>query len=176
MSNEIPEDGLVLVVRKDCPTCQLIAPVAADLEARGALATIYSQDNPDFPEGLRVRDDRHLEVSFRLAITIVPTLIRFADGVETARAIGWSRQDWCNVAALDNLGPGLPDERPGCGSLSEEPGWAEELLARHGKTGLGAETLSLCSFRKIPSRSWMPVDGPMAFPWCHQHRRACSPC
>lgn len=107
MSSEIPEDGLVLVAREDCPTCQLIVPVASDLEARGVLAAIYSQDNPDFPEGLRVRDDRHLEVSFRLAITIVPTLIRFEDGVETARAIGWSRQEWCNVATLNDLGPGL---------------------------------------------------------------------
>lgn len=167
MSSEIPEDGLVLVVRKDCPTCQLIAPVATDLEARGALAAVYSQDNPGFPEGLRVRDDCHLEVSFRLAITIVPTLIRFEDGVETARAIGWSRQEWCNVATLDDLGPGLPDERPGCGSLSEEPGWAEELLARHGETGLSAETLTVefpdDPFEIMDVRGWsdgLPVVPP----------------
>ena len=32
---------------------------------------------------MRVRDDRLLEASFRLGISIVPTLIRFADGVET---------------------------------------------------------------------------------------------
>ena len=50
MSSEIPEDGLVLVVREECPTCQLIAPVAAELEARGHMAAIYSQDNPDFPQ------------------------------------------------------------------------------------------------------------------------------
>ena len=64
MSSEIPQDGLVLVVRENCPTCRLIAPVAADLVARGAMAAIYAQDNPDFPGGLQVRDDRHLEVSF----------------------------------------------------------------------------------------------------------------
>ncbi len=167
MSSEIPVDGLVLVVREDCPTCQLIAPVASDLEARGHMAAVYSQDNPDFPEGLRVRDDRLLEASFHLGISIVPTLIRFAGGVETARAIGWSRQEWCSVAALDDLGPGLPDERPGCGSLSEEPGWAEELLARHGETGLDAATLTVRfpedPFEIMDARGWsdgLPVVPP----------------
>lgn len=167
MSSEIPEDGLVLVVREDCPTCRLIAPVAADLEARGVMAAIYSQDSPDFPGGLRIRHDRRLEVSFRLSIAIVPTLIRFAEGVETARAIGWSRQEWCDVAGLDDLGPGLPDERPGCGSLSEEPGWAEELQARHGETGLDAATLTLRfpedPFEIMDVRGWsdgLPVVPP----------------
>ena len=167
MSSEIPENGLVLVVRESCPTCRMIAPVASDLEARGHMAAVYSQDNPDFPEGLRVRDDRLLEASFHLGISIVPTLIRFAGGVETARAIGWSRQEWCRVAALDGLGPGLPDERPGCGSLSEEPGWAEELLARHGETGLDAATLTVQfpedPFEIMDARGWsdgLPVVPP----------------
>lgn len=167
MSSEIPEDGLVLVVREGCPTCRLIAPVAADLQARGALAAIYSQDNPDFPGGLQVHDDRHLEVSFRLAITIVPTLIRLTGGVEMSRAIGWSRREWCAIAALDDLGPGLPDERPGCGSLSEEPGWAEELQALHGETGLESATLTLQfpedPFEIMDIRGWsdgLPVVPP----------------
>ncbi len=167
MSSDIPEDGLVLVLREDCPTCRLIAPVAAELEARGVMAAIYSQDNPDFPERLQVRDDRDLEVSYRLAVSIVPTLVRFTDGVETARTIGWSRQEWCSLAGLDDLGPGLPDERPGCGSLSEEAGWAEELRARHGETGLDAATLTVRfpedSFEIMDVRGWsdgLPVVPP----------------
>ncbi len=167
MSTGIPEDGLVLVVRKDCPTCQLIAPVASELASRGCLAAIYSQDSPGFPEGLDVRDDRDLEVSYRLAITIVPTLVRFDGGVESTRAIGWSRQEWRTIAALDDLGPGLPDERPGCGSLSEEAGWAEELQARYGETGLSAKTLTLefpeDPFEIMDARGWsdgLPVVPP----------------
>ena len=167
MSSGIPEDGLVLVVRKECPTCQMIAPVAAELAALGGLAAIYSQDAADFPDGLDVRDDRDLEVSFRLAITIVPTLMRFDGGTETARAIGWSRQEWCTLAAVDDLAPGLPHERVGCASLSEEAGWADELQARHGKTGLGAETLTLefpeDPFEVMDARGWtdgLPVVPP----------------
>ena len=42
-------DGLVVVVKRDCPTCELVAPVLADL-ARTMGVTVYSQDDPSFPE------------------------------------------------------------------------------------------------------------------------------
>ena len=132
----LPDDGLLLVVKRDCPTCRLIAPVAAELQRRGMLATLYSQDDPSFPEGLDVADDRELEGSFRLGVEIVPTLIRRNGGREDGRAIGWHRGEWQNLTGLNALGSDLPAERPGCGSLSVVPGMAEELLARYGDTGL----------------------------------------
>jgi len=47
----VPPDGLVVVVKRDCPTCELIPPVLADIEARGSL-TVFTQDDPPFPESI----------------------------------------------------------------------------------------------------------------------------
>ena len=136
-------DGIVAVVKEDCPTCQLIAPVLAQLAKAGAPLTVYTQDNRAFPEGLDPRDDTDLEVSYRLDIEIVPTLVRVADGHETGRVIGWSREQWEAFTGVEGLGPGLPKYRPGCGSRSVEPGIAEELTARYGGERLRARTVTL---------------------------------
>ena len=48
----LPDDGLILVVKEDCATCQMIAPLAAVLEQQGLLKITFSQDNPAFPEGI----------------------------------------------------------------------------------------------------------------------------
>ena len=125
-------DGLVAVVKRDCPTCRLVAPVLDELAAGAGPLTVFSQDDPTFPPGLGARHDDALEVSYRLQVTIVPTLLRVAGGRETARAEGWHRGEWEAVAARRALGAGLPAARPGCGSRSVEPGIAEELAARFG--------------------------------------------
>ena len=60
-------DGLVAIVKRDCPTCTLVGPVLADLRARfpGAV-TVYSQDDPTFPEATGgAIDDRDLDVELR---------------------------------------------------------------------------------------------------------------
>ncbi len=134
----LPDDGLVLVVKQDCETCRMIAPLAVELEVQGLLNATYSQDNPSFPKGVEVLDDRDLEVSYRLDTEIVPLLIRRKDGQETGRVAGWHREEWRNLTGLDELGAELPDQHPGCGSLSVSPGIAEELQARYGETGLKA--------------------------------------
>src|SRR5207253_7997149 len=68
-------DGLVAIVKRDCPTCRLVAPVLADL-ADGALPlTVYSQDDQTFPNDVKVVDDTGLDVSFELEIVQVPTLL-----------------------------------------------------------------------------------------------------
>src|SRR5919204_293912 len=73
-------DGLVAVVKRDCPTCRLVAPVLAQLSAAGVPLTVYSQDDPTFPEGLAPVDDTALAVSYRLEIEAVPTLLRLEQG------------------------------------------------------------------------------------------------
>ena len=88
----LPADGLIAVVKRDCPTCELIAPVLADLQQRGALA-VYTQDDPAFPETVaQPIDDRDLLISHRLEIEVVPTLIRRSGGSETGRTYGWDRE------------------------------------------------------------------------------------
>ena len=64
------------------------------LDRAGPLAVV-SQDDPTFPAGVRsVIDDQALERSFRLNIEAVPTLIRFKDGREVERTVGWERKEW----------------------------------------------------------------------------------
>lgn len=124
---ELPSTGLVAVVKRDCPTCRLVEPVLAEL---GSLV-VYSQDDPAFPEGLDdVRDDTALDASLALGIGTVPTLLRFAGGVEVARAEGWLRPAWESLTGVDGLGDGLPEHRPGCGSRTEDPAFADERLVR----------------------------------------------
>jgi hypothetical protein len=125
-------DGLVAVVKRECPTCALVAPVLGEIARAGRTLTVYSQDDPAFPPGVRVVDDRALEVSWRLRLTTVPTLLRVEDGREAARTEGWQREEWEALTGVRGLGAGLPPWRPGCGSRTVEPGLAEELAARWG--------------------------------------------
>src|SRR3954469_2074337 len=87
----LPRDGLVIVAKRDCPTCVLVEPVMQSLDRAGPLAVV-SQDDPTFPAGVRsVVYDDSLERSFHLNIESVPTLIRFKDGREVERTVGWER-------------------------------------------------------------------------------------
>ena len=48
--------GLVAFVKRECPTCQLVAPVLARLAGETDL-TVFTQDDPTFPSGTRIVDD-----------------------------------------------------------------------------------------------------------------------
>lgn len=135
-------DGWVAVVKRDCPTCVLVAPVLAELAAAGQL-TVYSQDDPSFPEGTTVVDDRDLEVSWRLSVQTVPTLLRVVNGTEVERTEGWLRERWERLTGLSGLGPGLPEHRPGCGSRSVEWGVEEDLERRYGGRTLASRRVEL---------------------------------
>jgi hypothetical protein len=159
-------DGLVAVVKRSCPTCELVAPVLRQIAAAGVPLTVYSQDDPSFPGDPAAVDDRRLEASYRLSIDAVPTLLRFADGVEVRRLEGWRRDHWQELTGVGDLGPELPPHRPGCGSLSVAPGAAERLEALYGN-GLGARRIELGSaedeFEALFERGWtdgLPVVPP----------------
>ena len=130
-SQNLP-DGLIAVVKRSCPTCEMVAPVLEQIAGSGVPLAVWSQDDPDFPPGLEVVDDRQLERSYRLAVDTVPTLVRVEDGREVERLEGWLRSGWQSLSGVDGLGPELPAQRPGCGSRSVEPGFAERLEARFG--------------------------------------------
>ena len=108
------EDGLVVVAKRDCPTCVLIEPVLAALRQGDEALHVYSQDDPAFPETIDgVIDDRELEVSYRLDIETVPTLLRLKDGKEIGRTVGWERSESRAFVDDDDLGADLPEFRPG---------------------------------------------------------------
>ena len=56
-------DGMVAIVKRDCPTCALIVPVLGQIRAAGKPLTIYTQDDSGFPPGLGPVDDTSLAVS-----------------------------------------------------------------------------------------------------------------
>ena len=138
-------NGLIAIVKRDCPTCTLIAPVLAELTDRSnETLTVYSQDDPTFPETIGgAIDDHDLEVSFALNLDTVPTLIRVENGQETARTVGWSRERWEALTGLSDLGPGLPPYRPGCGSRTQDPAIAAARATAIGERNLSARRLTL---------------------------------
>jgi hypothetical protein len=141
----VPNDGLIAVVKRDCPTCVLTAPVLADLARRAGIA-VFTQDDPSFPESIQHPiDDTELDTSHRLRIEIVPTLIRMKGGHEVERTYGWDREAWERVAGLDQIGSDLPARRPGCGAKNIEPGILERLKVRHGETGFSSRRVEIGS-------------------------------
>ncbi len=134
---------LVAIVKRECETCQLVGPLLAELKSRAPL-TLYSQDDPSFPEAAGgARDDRSLEQSWKHKVGIVPTLIRLEGGREVARAEGWVRAEWERVTGIAGLGASLPAFKPGCGSRTEEPGMPERLALRFGDLRLASQAIEV---------------------------------
>lgn len=150
MSND--NTNLIAVVKRDCPTCELITPILQTLKNTGADLKIYCQDDPDFPREITgTIDDRSLEHSFKLRIEIVPTLILSKGNSEIDRVCGWNQTDWEKITGIRDLGRGLPPNQPGCGSKSVEPGIYEKLNATYGEVSF--------SSRKIEFSAWEdPVE------------------
>ena len=138
-------DGLVAVVKEDCPTCRLVTGVLRRLVDGGVPLTVYTQDDPAFPPGISPVDDTDLAVSYHLGIEAVPTLLRIQEGRVVDRLIGWSRRDWETLTGVSGLGEDLPPYQPGCGSRSVEPGIAEALAVRFGDSRLRSRSIELAS-------------------------------
>lgn len=160
-------DGWVAVVKRDCPTCRLVEPVLAQLDLAVGVA-VYSQDDPSFPEKVaRVVDDTDLDVSYRLGIEAVPTLLRFSGGEEKARTVGWSRAAWEELTGVAGLGEDLPDFRPGCGSRTLDPEVADALRVRYGGGRLASRRVEIATLEDeieaLYDRGWsdgLPVVPP----------------
>lgn len=160
-------NGFIAVLKRDCATCRLIEPAILEL-TRATQLQVHSQDDPSFPESVAdVIDERELELSYRLDIEVVPTLIRVHDGKETARLIGWQRDEWRQLTNLPALGANLPEFSPGCGSKSVEPGMPERLAFKFGETQLQARRVEVASqqdeYEQMYERGWsdgLPVVPP----------------
>jgi len=137
-------DGLIVVAKRDCPTCVLIEPLLHQLAGGLDPLVVYVQDDERYAAGVPGAVlDATLERSYRLGIEFVPTLIRIAGGREVARTYGWHKGDWQQISGQPDLGASLPEMRPGCGSKTLDPGTAEDLQVRFGDTGLAARNIAL---------------------------------
>ena len=133
----LPE-GLVVIVKHECETCRMIAPLLAEFEA-----TTYTQDDPSFPAGVDSIHDADLSISWHYDIETVPTLIRIIEGHEVERTVGWSRSDWQRITGIETLGDDLPVMRPGCGSMSVDPNLVDALRVRFAGGTLRSRRLEL---------------------------------
>ncbi len=154
---ELP-DGLVAFVKRDCPTCVEIEPILADLASRARI-TVYTQDDPGFPTGVPdVVDDTSLSMSWHHDIETVPTLMHVLAGKEMARTVGWDRASWEALTGVDDLGLGIADWRPGCGSLSVDPEHADRLERLYGGSELHSRRVEFArledEFEAMYDRGW----------------------
>lgn len=129
---ELGSQELVAFVKRDCATCEMVVPVLEQMRSIDPSITIISQDDPAFPALSNVLYDESLERSWRAGVETVPTLLRCVGGAETERIVGWDREQWEAFTAMSNLGPDLPDQRPGCGSMSVDPDLIDQLEAKFG--------------------------------------------
>ena len=161
-------DGLIVVAKRECPTCLLVEPLLRELAQGSTPLTVYAQDDPAYAGGVpNVVYDETLEHSFRLNIEIVPTLIQVEGGVEVARCYGWHRGDWQKISGRGDLGQDLPALRPGCGSKTLDPGIAEELAVRFGDVSFGSRSVEVAGSEDLMEacfeRGWtdgLPVVPP----------------
>lgn len=163
-----PNDGLVVVAKRECPTCALVEPLLRELAQAWQPLTVYVQDSADYAAGCpAVIYDETLEASYRLGIEVVPTVIRFENGEEVERCYGWHREDWQKITGHSELGKDLPALRPGCGSKTLEPGVQEELAVRFGKVRFSSRPIEIAGSEDLMEacfeRGWtdgLPVVPP----------------
>ena len=159
-----------LVVKKSCPTCELIQPVVKELaDSYGDKLRVFVQDDASFLDDIPQRmDDTTLEFSYRHKIEIVPTLIRHdSEDQNEQRIVGWDKQQWQDFTGLGQLGADLVAFKPGCGSLTEDPGMAERLAVRFEADQLQARRVDVAEAEDIMEacfdRGWsdgLPVVPP----------------
>ena len=162
-------DGLVVVVKRECETCQMVAPVLAQLAAGPGL-TVYTQDDPAFPDGLDPVLDADLALSWHHDIETVPTLIKVVDGDEVERTVGWHRPQW---EAFERRGrprlrpPGVPAGlrvAVGRPQPRRRPAGALQRLDPAQPAGRAGRR------SRTRSRPSSPAAGPTASPWWRRPR------
>ena len=138
------QSSFIAVVKRECPTCLLVVPVLKELLQIGKKVEIYCQDDESFHNEIElIRSDTNLEQSFRYAIECVPTLIRKENDRETGRVLGWNRTEWERLTGIEPLGEDLPENQPGCGSKTSEPGVQEKLQAQFGTVPISSRKIDL---------------------------------
>jgi len=160
-------DGIVVIVKRECATCQMVDPVLSDISAAGLPLTVYTQDDPNFPTSVPSHHDEDLAISWHYDIETVPTVLKIENGREIDRTIGWSKNQWRAITGVESLGESLPEMRPGCGSMSVDPNLVDALRARFTDSPVISRTIEFSTsedeFEAMYARGWtdgLPVIPP----------------
>jgi hypothetical protein len=135
---------VIALVKHDCETCATLAPALDAAAAAGAPVRMVSQspaaETAAFAERLglaRVPEvDEGLALSERLDPEAVPAVVLLDGGEERARVEGLHRARLeALFAVADAILPrdGLPEFRPGCASITQEPEVAARIAARRAR-------------------------------------------
>lgn len=158
------DDGLLVVVKRDCETCHLVVDTLAQIPD----LVIACQDDPTFPHS-DVIDDTALALSWTLQTETTPTVYRIEGGKVAEQVAGWHRERWEAITGISGLGPELPASRPGCGSIIFEPDVHERLLREHSSSTLRSRRVELGGaedpFEAMFARGWsdgLPLVPPTA--------------
>ncbi len=84
-----------------------------------------------------------LDVSHRLKIEIVPTLIRFEGGREVGRTYGWDRGEWERLSGVAGLGRGSAGGAARLRRQEYRAGCLERLKIRFNETGLKSRRVEI---------------------------------
>lgn len=151
-------DAYAVVLKRDCATCVMVAPLLEALAADGIDLSVYVQDDLEYFAALDPIDDTELSFSWHNDIEAVPTVIALVDGSETDRTVGWSQSDWAAMFDNPEIGPDLPQFRPGCGSLSVDPDRVDVLAAKFGGEITQSRKIEFASaedeFEAMYDRGW----------------------
>jgi hypothetical protein len=160
-------DGFVVVVKRECATCQMVEPVLSHIASATNSLTVYTQDDPTFPSSVSPIHDEDLSVSWHHDIDTVPTLIKVVNGKEVERTFGWKATDWQRITGIADVGADLPAMRPGCGSMSVDPDIVDKLRAKFTDSPVIARTVEFSAaedeFEAMYARGWtdgLPVIPP----------------
>ena len=152
-----PEASLLVFVKEDCPTCNLIMPIIEEIHNNGHITVLAPGQTKEGNHALiknhnlslPILDDSSLKVSFAYDIETVPLVI-LADneGREMDRLIGFDRNEWIHffgkhIADVDINWDALPEWRPGCGSLTQDPIIADKLRAESENSPLRARKIEI---------------------------------
>ena len=134
---------LLLLVKHDCETCQLVLPALDAARGQHAALRLLSQSTRDQTDGLSARlglaaieVDRDLACTERFDPEAVPALILLENDRELDRVEGFERarfDELARAAGVDCDLDGLPAQRPGCASRSREPEIEAQLRARRAR-------------------------------------------
>lgn len=148
---------LLCFVKEDCPTCNLVFPVVDQIcresNTRVLLPGQTAEGNRILQEAFQpsatILDDSILKVSFAFGVETVPLVILSdEEGLPLDSLVGFDKSEWRAFCAkhfpsVNVDWSSLPDWRPGCGSLTQDPLVSERLRAESENSPLRARKIEI---------------------------------
>ncbi|MCY4655209.1 MAG: TlpA family protein disulfide reductase, partial [Gammaproteobacteria bacterium] len=149
----------VCFVKEDCPTCNLVLPLIQKVHDSSGTRVLVPGQTQEGNEILvknheltaPLLDDSILKVSFAYDLETVPhCFLADSNGEKLDELIGFERQEWRtffekHFPSTEIDWDQLPEWRPGCGSLTQDPIIQDRLRAESENSPLRARRLEIAS-------------------------------